>query len=109
MENLLTADQALGSYNADQIRVEEFFKSVIEPQIRQVYQADTSIVIKVNEIWYVGTQIDGLQTLNNTNLTKPFLQLLDTLGYTYEMNIESSGNEYQNGYGTLTIKWGGEN
>lgn len=108
MTELLTAEQAFDQYNADQLAVEEFFKNIVEPQIRQVYQQETHVDIDIKDIWYCGTQIDGLQEQNAVHLTKPFIDLLHKLGYGTTKSFTTHGTEYRNGYGKLTISWGGE-
>lgn len=109
MENLLSAEQALKAYNKDQIAIEKFFKTIVEPQIRQVYQNETHLDIDVNDIWDCGTQIDGLQNSDNVHLTGPFLALLHKLGYSTFVSLESKGDVYYKGHGKLTISWKGEN
>lgn len=102
---MLTAQEANSKYNSLKLEAEKYIKETIEPMIRQVYQSEKSITVDVEDMWYVGHKIRGLDEGNTYEITEQVEQILKENGYTLTTTWETTGNEYRNGYGKMVISW----
>lgn len=102
---MITAQEANSKYNSLKLKAEQYIKETIEPMIRQVYQSEKSITVDVEDMWYVGHKIRGLDEGNTNGITEQVEQILKENGYTLTTTLETTGDEYRHGYGKMIISW----
>ena len=105
---VINADEARAKYDSYKIAAEQYIESVIEPQIKQSALNTKFVALELVDAWYQGYYFKGYddkEDLNKVQVYEEICKILEEAGYKLTTEVITSGNEYRNGYGYLTIDW----
>lgn len=112
---MITATEALNNLKSIKKEANLFIKEIIEPAIKEAMTTETSIKIPLVDYWYYGSvykkpgnlEISNLVYDENLSLklTNEINEILKENGYEVLEKINTTGTEYQAGFGYFVISW----
>ena len=105
---VINANEARAKYDSYKIAAEQYIESVIEPQIKQSALNTKFLVLEIVDDYYQGYYFKGYdnkEKLNKLHVYEEICKILEEAGYKLTTEVITSGDEYRNGYGYLTIDW----
>lgn len=103
---MLTAKEASSLYDEMLETAENYIEKEIEPAIKNTASRSKSCDFKIGDAYYQGIYFSFIKGKNNAvSITKKIIQILEDNGYTVNTTVHTTGNEYRDGNGTLTISW----
>ncbi|ARM65621.1 hypothetical protein LW4_020 [Lactococcus phage LW4] len=105
---VINANEARAKYDSYKIAAEQYINSVIEPQIKQSALNTKFITLEIVDAYYQGYYFKGYEDEEAPNKILVYDQvcsILEEAGYKLTTEVITSGNEYRDGYGYLTIDW----
>ena len=105
---MITAKEATELYDENLLMRDKYISDVIEPLIKKHAPKSKKITLTMRDRFYVGSSIDFSKEYSkdcvNIELTQAIIKTLKENGYKVKIDC-SSGTEYKDGEGTLTISW----
>ena len=105
---MITAEEASKLYDENLLMRDRYISEVIEPLIKKHAPKSKKITLPMRDRFCVGVSINfaGIYSKDyiNIELTQAIIKTLKENGYKTKIDC-SSGTEYKDGEGTLTISW----
>lgn len=105
---MITAEEASKLYDENLLIRDKYISDVVEPLIKEYATKNKEITLPMCDRFYVGSSIDFSKEYSkdsiNIELTQAIIKTLKENGYKTKIDC-SSGTEYKDGEGTLTISW----
>lgn len=105
---MITAEEASKLYDENLLVRDRYISEIIEPLIKKHAPKHKEITLSMRDRFYVGSSIDFSKEYSkdcvNIELTQAIIKTLKENGYKTKTDC-SSGTEYKDGVGTLTISW----
>lgn len=105
---MITAEEASKLYDENLLVRDRYISEVIEPLIKKHAPKSKEITLPMRDRFYVGSSIDFSKEYSkdcvNIELTQAIIKTLKENDYKTKIDC-SSGTEYKDGAGLLTISW----
>lgn len=105
---MITAEEAIKLYDENLLVRDRYISEVIEPLIKKHAPKSKEITLPMRDRFCLGVSINfaGIYSKDSVNieLTKEIIKTLKENGYKTKIDC-SSGTEYKDGAGLLTISW----
>lgn len=105
---MITAKEATELYDENLLIRDKYISDVVEPLIKEYAPNNKEITLSMCDRFYVGSSINFSKEYSkdcvNIELTQAIIKTLKENGYKVKIDC-SSGTEYKDGAGILTISW----